>query len=157
MKQKSHTHILPLSGKLEAQGAMGGACGAGFRDLGGTMNETMTIGEIAIDHYLPAKRQRRRTNTVDGYESSIRLYVVPRWGEFRISDIDPDDVQAWVDELAKECGPAARGRLLNVYARSSAGRSPSGACGCMTPLSTSRSPGRPPTDPRRLRTAASSG
>lgn len=42
--------------------------------------EKMTIAEIALDHYLPAKRQRRRTNTVDGYESSIRLYVVPRWG-----------------------------------------------------------------------------
>lgn len=42
------------------------------------MNETTTIAEIAIEYYLPAKRQRRRTNTVDGYESSIRLYVVPR-------------------------------------------------------------------------------
>ena len=41
------------------------------------MNETMTIAEIAIEYYLPAKRQRRRTNTVDGDESSIRLYVVP--------------------------------------------------------------------------------
>ena len=69
------------------------------------MNETMTIAEIAIEYYLPAKRQRRRTNTVDGYESSIRLYVVPRWGDMAIADIDPDEVQAWVDELAKEAGP----------------------------------------------------
>lgn len=66
---------------------------------------TLTIGDIALNHYLPAKRQRRRTNTVDGYESSIRLYVVPRWGEAAIADIDPDEVQAWVDELAKEAGP----------------------------------------------------
>lgn len=26
----------------------------------------LTIGDIALNHYLPAKRQRRRTNTVDG-------------------------------------------------------------------------------------------
>lgn len=66
----------------------------------------LTIGQIAMDHYLPAKRQRRRTNTCDGYESSIRLYVVPRWGDMAIADIEPDDVQAWVDELAKtDAGP----------------------------------------------------
>lgn len=56
--------------------------------------DTMTIAVIALEHYLPAKRQRRRTNTVDGYESSIRLYVVPRWGDMAIADIDPDEVQA---------------------------------------------------------------
>lgn len=67
--------------------------------------DTMTIAEIALEHYLPAKRQRRRTNTVDGYESSIRLYVVPRWGDMAIADIDPDEVQVWVDELAKTAGP----------------------------------------------------
>lgn len=67
--------------------------------------KTLHIAEIALDHYLPAKRQRRLTNTVDGYESSIRLYVVPRWGEAAIADIDPDEAQAWVDELAKAAGP----------------------------------------------------
>ncbi|WP_168770243.1 N-terminal phage integrase SAM-like domain-containing protein [Adlercreutzia caecimuris] len=67
---------------------------------------TLTIGEIAWSHYLPAKRQRRRTNTCDGYESSIRLYVDKRWGDMAIAEIDPDDVQAWVDELAKtDAGP----------------------------------------------------
>ncbi|WP_288071661.1 tyrosine-type recombinase/integrase [Adlercreutzia caecimuris] len=67
---------------------------------------TLTIGEIAWSHYLPAKRQRRRTNTCDGYESSIRLYVAPRWGGMAIAEIEPDDVQAWVDDLAKtDAGP----------------------------------------------------
>lgn len=65
---------------------------------------TMAIGEIALNHYLPAKRQRRRTNTVDGYESSIRLHVLPRWEGLSIPEIGPDDVQAWVDELAEKIG-----------------------------------------------------
>lgn len=67
---------------------------------------SLTIGQIAIDWYLPAKRSRRRTNTVDGYESSIRLHVLPRWADATISGIDPDEVQAWVDDMAKtETGP----------------------------------------------------
>lgn len=66
----------------------------------------LTIDAIAIDHYLPAKRKRRRTNTVDGYESSIRLYVIPKWKGRTIEGIDPDEVQDWVDELAKtDAGP----------------------------------------------------
>lgn len=67
---------------------------------------SMTIKPIALDWYLPAKRERRRTNTVDGYESSIRLYVLERWGSMTIPEIEPDDVQRWVDELAKtDAGP----------------------------------------------------
>lgn len=66
--------------------------------------ESLTIAEMAMDHYLPAKRQRRRTNTVDGYESSIRLHVLPRWEGLSIPEISPDDVQAWVDELAERIG-----------------------------------------------------
>lgn len=54
---------------------------------------TLDISTIATDHYLPEKRKRRRTNTVDGYESSIGLYVMPEWGEMTISQIGRDDVQ----------------------------------------------------------------
>lgn len=40
----------------------------------------LDIKTIAKDHYLPDRRKRRRTNTVDGYESSIDLYVIPAFG-----------------------------------------------------------------------------
>jgi hypothetical protein len=65
----------------------------------------MTIDQIATEHYLPEKRRRRRTNTVDGYESSIRLYVLPAWGAMTISEITKDAVQEWVDGLPELCGP----------------------------------------------------
>ena len=67
--------------------------------------QTMTITEICNDHYLPEIRSRRKPNTVYGYESSINLHVLPRWGHLRVSDITRKDVQAWVDALAEECGP----------------------------------------------------
>lgn len=65
----------------------------------------ITIGEIALGHYLPEKRKRKRTNTVDGYESSIRLHVLPRWAGATIPDITKSDVQDWVDSLPEKCGP----------------------------------------------------
>lgn len=66
----------------------------------------LTIRQITTGHYLSDKRKRRRTNTVDGYESSLSAHVLPRFGEMTIGEITRDDVQDWVDELAKtNAGP----------------------------------------------------
>lgn len=80
--------------------------GVRFLEIGAIVSTLqMTIDQIAIEHYLPEKRRRRRTNTVDGYESSIRLYVLPAWGAMTISEITKDAVQEWVDGLPELCGP----------------------------------------------------
>lgn len=66
----------------------------------------LDISQISQDHYLPAKRKRRRPNTVYGYESSLNLHVLPKWGAMSIPEITHDAVQDWVDELAKtDAGP----------------------------------------------------
>ena len=57
----------------------------------------MNIAEIYESHYLPEKSKKRRPSTVAGYDSSVRLHVLPRWGSCEIEDIDPDDLQEWVD------------------------------------------------------------
>lgn len=57
----------------------------------------MNIAEIVNGHYLPEKWARRRANTVEGYESALRCHVLPRWGAYKIGEIDRDDLQAWVD------------------------------------------------------------
>lgn len=64
----------------------------------------MPLCEIALDHYLPEKKKRRQPDTVYGYESSINLHVLPRWGEMTIEEISHDAVQDWVDELCKSAG-----------------------------------------------------
>ena len=63
-----------------------------------------TIGTIVENHYLPDKRKRRRANTVDGYESSLRLYVLPRFGGLEPHEIAREDVQDWVDGLVPIAG-----------------------------------------------------
>lgn len=65
---------------------------------------SMTIGAIALEHYLPAKRRRRRANTVDGYENSIRLHVLPKWGGMTIPEITKAAVQEWADGFADNPG-----------------------------------------------------
>lgn len=59
----------------------------------------MNIEEIYENHYLPEKARKRRASTVAGYDSSVRLHVLPRWGAYGIEEIDPDELQAWVDSF----------------------------------------------------------
>lgn len=57
----------------------------------------MNIASIYADHYLPEKTAKRAPSTIAGYDSSMRLHVLPRWGALEIEEIDPDELQAWVD------------------------------------------------------------
>ena len=55
----------------------------------------MNIEETAAA-YIAEKRRVRRASTVEGYESALGIHVIPRWGSLEITEIDPDDIQAWV-------------------------------------------------------------
>ena len=59
----------------------------------------MRIIDIYEQHYLPEKASKRAASTIAGYDSSMRLHVLPRWGECEIEDICPDDLQEWVDSF----------------------------------------------------------
>lgn len=59
----------------------------------------MKLIDIYEQHYLPEKTTKRAASTVAGYDSSMRLYVLPRWGECEIEDICPDDLQEWIDSF----------------------------------------------------------
>lgn len=80
------------------------------------MYENATIAEICTD-YLAEKRERRKPDTVYGYESSINLHVLPRWGHLLVSEITRKDVQAWVDALIPERGVGGAEKLINACAR----------------------------------------
>ena len=60
----------------------------------------MNINEISVA-YLEEKKQRRRASTVDGYRSSINLYILPTFGNCEIEAIEPETIQAWVDGFTK--------------------------------------------------------
>ena len=60
----------------------------------------MNIKEVATQ-YLAEKEQRRRASTVDGYRSSINLYILPEFGDSEIETIEPEAIQSWVDSFGK--------------------------------------------------------
>ena len=75
---------------------------------------TLTIEQITNDHYLPEKRKRgHRPNTLYGYESSLNLHALPRFGGLTLGELTRDAVQDWVDELA--AGDAGPGGAEKAY------------------------------------------
>lgn len=64
----------------------------------------LTIREIALNHYLPEKRARRRATTVYGYESAINLHILSKWGNMTVPEITRRDVQEWMDTFADNPG-----------------------------------------------------
>ncbi len=60
----------------------------------------MNIEQIAA-LYIAEKRNTRRANTCDGYESALRRHVLPRWGSLRIDEVEPAAIQDWVDGFAR--------------------------------------------------------
>lgn len=65
----------------------------------------MNLKTIAREYYLPAMEKRNAPDTTAGYRSSIELYVIPRFGEMELEQIEQEDVQQWVNDIAPECGP----------------------------------------------------
>ena len=60
----------------------------------------MNINELS-ELYLEEKEHRRRATTVDGYRSSINLYILPEFGGKDIEAIEPEAIQLWVDGFEK--------------------------------------------------------
>lgn len=46
----------------------------------------MDIATIYTEHYLPEKETWRAPSTVAGYDSSVRLHVLPHWGSLEIEE-----------------------------------------------------------------------
>lgn len=61
----------------------------------------MDLQTVYFDHYRPAKAATRRESTVVGYDSAIRLRILPAIGERDITEISPKDVQAMVDAIER--------------------------------------------------------
>lgn len=58
----------------------------------------VTVGEWSkawFDTHLGLK-----PTTLSGYDSALRNYVLPRWGNTRLLDVTHSDVQAWVSEMS---------------------------------------------------------
>ena len=62
---------------------------------------SMLFGDAARE-YMEEKSRRLRASTIEGYASALRRHVLPRWAGCEVEEVDPDELQRWVDgfELA---------------------------------------------------------
>lgn len=89
---------MPVTQKSQARAHAVGACPRlGFQE----QKEVAMLLSEAVSEYLEEKRRTRRANTVEGYESSINLHVLPRFGACELEGIDPDEVQEWVRSIER--------------------------------------------------------
>lgn len=56
--------------------------------------------------WLKNKKVTVKPSTYQTYESRYRIHVLPRWGNVKIHDLTPTDVQTWITEL-HESGKSA--------------------------------------------------
>lgn len=56
---------------------------------------------MILDRYLAHVALSTRPRTIACYQSQIRKHIRPRWGECRLCDITPMDMQDWILRLAQ--------------------------------------------------------
>jgi len=54
--------------------------------------------DVLIERYR-VERMRTRYSTRRGYESWLKCHVVPRWGAYAITEVQPRDVELWLASL----------------------------------------------------------
>ena len=60
-----------------------------------------------VDEYREEKMPKR-IDTRRSYEVWIRNYILPEWGEYQITALQPRPVQRWLDSLAPKLGARSR-------------------------------------------------
>ncbi len=75
----------------------------------------MTLAEL-VDHYrqheLAQDNARITYSTKRAYEGYLRRWVLPRWGNYALTDLIPVEVEAWLRGLAR--APATCAKLRNL-------------------------------------------
>ncbi len=60
-----------------------------------TRKSAVTFQAIS-DEWMATQRTRLKPSTIGGYESLLKMTVLPRWGDVKLADIAHADIQQWV-------------------------------------------------------------
>jgi integrase len=67
--------------------------------------KSRTLVSVVAEEWFRAQVQVKPT-TRSGYRFHLDKYVLPRWGNARLVDVNHGEVQAWIGELAEGLGPS---------------------------------------------------
>jgi integrase len=70
-----------------------------------------TIGEFLVDEWLPAIRSTIRATTLRGYESHVRVHLVPHLGALKLTQLDARTVNVMYGRLIERLSPASVRRI----------------------------------------------
>jgi hypothetical protein len=85
--------------------------------LRSTINSGVRAPETVNDlvaHYRKHELtlERKAFATVDTHERFLTLYVLPRWGELRLTEVKAVTVEEWLDDLSY--APATKAKIRNL-------------------------------------------
>lgn len=72
-----------------------------------------TVGALA-PMWLQVKAGRVRPQTLYGYQSLLKVLVLPRWGAVPVAGITTADVEAWISTLSVRGPSASRTRQAHL-------------------------------------------
>lgn len=70
-----------------------------------------TIAEL-VDHYTEKELPNKTPYTKEVYEGYITKWIVPKWGEYSLSDVRTVDVESWLGTLKLSNGSRAKVRNI---------------------------------------------
>jgi integrase len=70
-----------------------------YRSATATAKETVLPRVCRLIEEYRAEKMPTRSDTRGGYESWLRVHIVPRWGEHTITDLQARPVEMWLDSL----------------------------------------------------------
>jgi hypothetical protein len=85
-------------------------------DRGGVSTDTLTVAEYLTKTWLPAQASRVRPATYRHYRHAANLLIGPRVGDIPLSDLTPEDIEAFHRRLLTEPRPGGA-RLSATTAR----------------------------------------
>lgn len=69
-----------------------------------------------LDYWYKRYVKKQTHNTQISYERHIRLHIKPYLGQYRLSALEPDTIQDWVDDILCEKKKLARQSVANILA-----------------------------------------
>ena len=67
-----------------------------------------------LDYWYKRYASKLTYKTQDTYKNHIRLHIKPYLGSYRISSLEPDVIQEWVDEVLHSQKKLARQSIANI-------------------------------------------
>jgi len=71
-----------------------------------------TFGEL-VTHYMEKELPKRNPYTQEVYKGYLNTWIVPKWGNYSLSDIRPVGVEAWLATL-KQLANGSRAKVRNI-------------------------------------------